>query len=155
MRCGAGLAGLVVVLKLFNPIFLPGPWLVLGSLVELAAKGQLWIHVAATLERVAIGFGTGAALGVALGLAAGYLAPVRNVVEPLVEMLRPIPPLAMLPMFIVWVGIGESLQGRVHHLRHVLSDLPDHRDRRAPDRSAPAARGAEPRRRRIRSSSRA
>jgi len=102
------LAGLVVVLKLFNPIFLPGPWLVLGSLVELAAKGQLWIHVAATLERVAIGFGTGAALGVALGLAAGYVAPVRNVVEPLVEMLRPIPPLAMLPMFIVWVGIGET-----------------------------------------------
>ena len=104
----SGLAGLVVLLKLFDPIFLPGPWLVLGSLVELAAKGQLWIHVAATLERVAIGFGTGAALGVALGLAAGHLAPVRNLVEPLVEMLRPIPPLAMLPMFIVWVGIGET-----------------------------------------------
>ena len=100
-------AGLVVLLRLFNPIFLPGPWLVLGSLAELAVKGQLWGHVAATLERVAIGFGTGAALGVALGLAAGYLAPIRNVVEPLVEMLRPIPPLAVLPLFIVWVGIGE------------------------------------------------
>jgi NitT/TauT family transport system permease protein len=104
----SGAAGLVVVLQLFNPIFLPGPWLVLGSLVELAAKGQLWGHVAATLERVAVGFGSGAALGVALGLAAGYLAPVRNVVEPLVELLRPIPPLALLPMFIVWVGIGET-----------------------------------------------
>jgi ABC-type nitrate/sulfonate/bicarbonate transport system permease component len=103
----SGVAGLVVVLRLFNPIFLPGPWLVLASLAELAAKGQLWGHVAATLERVAIGFGTGAALGVALGLAAGYLTPVRNVVEPVVEMLRPIPPLAVLPMFIVWVGIGE------------------------------------------------
>jgi ABC-type nitrate/sulfonate/bicarbonate transport system permease component len=101
------LAGLVVLLELFNPIFLPGPWLVLGALVELAAKGQLWIHLAATLERVAIGFGTGAALGVGLGLAAGYLTPVRNVVEPLVELLRPVPPLAVLPLFIVWVGIGE------------------------------------------------
>jgi len=100
-------AGLVVLLRLFNPIFLPGPWLVLASLTELAAKGQLWGHVAATLERVAIGFGTGAALGVTLGLAAGYLAPIRNVVEPLVEMVRPIPPLAVLPLFIVWVGIGE------------------------------------------------
>jgi ABC-type nitrate/sulfonate/bicarbonate transport system permease component len=100
-------AGAVVVLKLFNPIFLPGPWLVVGSLVDLAARGQLWIHVAATLERVAIGFGTGAALGVLLGLAAGYFAPVRDVVEPLVEVLRPIPPLAVLPLFIVWVGIGE------------------------------------------------
>jgi NitT/TauT family transport system permease protein len=103
----SALAGVVVVLQLFNPIFLPGPWLVLGSLAELAAKGQLAGHVAATLERVAIGFGTGAAAGVTLGLAAGALAPVRNVVEPLVELLRPIPPLAVLPMFIVWVGIGE------------------------------------------------
>jgi ABC-type nitrate/sulfonate/bicarbonate transport system permease component len=101
------LAGAVVVLKLFNPIFLPGPWLVLGSVLDMAVRGQLWIHLAATLERVALGFGVGAALGVALGLAAGHLPPVRNVVEPLVELLRPIPPLAMLPMFIVWVGIGE------------------------------------------------
>jgi ABC-type nitrate/sulfonate/bicarbonate transport system permease component len=100
-------AGAVVALKLFNPIFLPGPWLVVGSLVELAVKGQLWIHVAATLERVAIGFGTGAVLGVALGVAAGSLVPIRNVVEPIVELLRPIPPLAVLPLFIVWVGIGE------------------------------------------------
>jgi NitT/TauT family transport system permease protein len=103
----SALAGLVVVLRLFNPIFLPGPWLVLGSLAELTVKGQLGGHVAATLERVVIGFGTGAAAGVTLGLAAGALAPVRNVVEPLVELVRPIPPLAVLPMFIVWVGIGE------------------------------------------------
>jgi ABC-type nitrate/sulfonate/bicarbonate transport system permease component len=101
------LAGIVVVFKLFNPIFLPGPWLVLGSLAELAAKGQLWIHVRATLERVAVGFATGAGLGVALGLAAGQLRVVRDVVEPVIELLRPIPPLAVLPLFIVWVGIGE------------------------------------------------
>jgi len=102
------LSGAVVVLKLFNPIFLPGPWLVLGSVLDMAVRGPLWIHLAATLERVAMGFGVGAALGVALGLAAGHLTPVRNVVEPLVEVLRPIPPLALLPMFIVWVGIGEA-----------------------------------------------
>ena len=102
------LSGAVVVLKLFNPIFLPGPWLVLGSVLDMAVRGPIWIHLAATLERVAMGFGAGAALGVALGLAAGHLTLVRNVVEPLVEVLRPIPPLALLPMFIVWVGIGEA-----------------------------------------------
>ncbi len=102
------LSGAVVVLKLFNPIFLPGPWLVLGNVLDMAVRGPLWIHLAATLERVAMGFGVGAALGVALGLAAGHLTPVGNVVEPLVEVLRPIPPLALLPMFIVWVGIGEA-----------------------------------------------
>jgi ABC-type nitrate/sulfonate/bicarbonate transport system permease component len=102
------LSGAVVVLKLFNPIFLPGPWLVLGSILDMTVRGTLWIHLAATLERVAMGFGVGATLGVALGLAAGQLTPVRNVIEPLVELLRPIPPLALLPMFIVWVGIGEA-----------------------------------------------
>jgi NitT/TauT family transport system permease protein len=102
------LSGAVVVLKLFNPIFLPGPWLVLGNVLDMAIRGQLWIHLAATLERVALGFGAGAVLGVGLGLAAGHLTPVRHIVEPLVELLRPIPPLAMLPMFIVWVGIGET-----------------------------------------------
>jgi ABC-type nitrate/sulfonate/bicarbonate transport system permease component len=98
----------VIALGLFNPIFLPGPWVVASALVTMAAKGQLWPHVAATLERVAIGFTTGAALAIVLALPAGYFRSVRNVVEPVVEMLRPIPPLAMLPLFIVWVGIGET-----------------------------------------------
>jgi ABC-type nitrate/sulfonate/bicarbonate transport system permease component len=101
-------SGAVVIWQLFNPIFLPGPWLVLGNVLDMAVRGQLWIHLAATLERVAVGFGTGAGLGVGLGLAAGHLRPIRAVVEPLVELLRPIPPLAVLPMFIVWVGIGET-----------------------------------------------
>jgi ABC-type nitrate/sulfonate/bicarbonate transport system permease component len=101
-------SGLVVLLRLFNPVFLPGPWVVVGALVELGMKGQLWGHVAATLERVVLGFTTGALLALGLGLAAGGIRPVRNLVEPIVELLRPIPPLAMLPLFIVWVGIGET-----------------------------------------------
>ena len=100
--------GLVQLTRPFNPLFLPAPWVVVGALTELATKGQLWPHVVATLERVAIGFATAAALAVALGLLAGQLRPVRNIVEPVVELLRPIPPLAVLPMFIVWVGIGEA-----------------------------------------------
>jgi ABC-type nitrate/sulfonate/bicarbonate transport system permease component len=100
-------SGLVVLLGLFNPVFLPGPWVVIGELIELALKGQLWGHVAATLERVVLGFTTGALLALGLGLAAGGIRPVRHLVEPIVELLRPIPPLAMLPLFIVWVGIGE------------------------------------------------
>jgi ABC-type nitrate/sulfonate/bicarbonate transport system permease component len=101
-------SGVVVALRLFNPIFLPGPWVVFGSIVQLAASGQLWGHVAATLERVVVGFGTGALLALALGLPAGYFPLLRNLIEPVVEILRPIPPLAMLPLFIVWVGIGEE-----------------------------------------------
>jgi sulfonate transport system permease protein len=101
-------SGLVVLFGLFNPIFLAGPWLVLGKVIQLALGGELWGHIASTLERVAVGFATGALLALALGLPAGYFRPFRNLVEPVVEILRPIPPLAMLPLFIVWVGIGEG-----------------------------------------------
>ena len=94
--------------KLFNPIFLPGPWLIAGALWTLAVKGQLWGHIGATLQRVAIGFTAGAVVAISLGLVAGYVRAVRNVLEPVVELLRPIPPLALLPLFIVWVGIGEG-----------------------------------------------
>src|SRR5438034_11041034 len=52
-------SGLVVLGNLFNPIFLAGPWRVLGKVAELAATGQLWGHVAATVERVVVGFATG------------------------------------------------------------------------------------------------
>src|SRR5436190_20290117 len=101
-------SALVVVVKLFNPIFLPGPWMIADSLLTLAVKGQLWGHLGATLQRVAIGFTTGAVLAIGIGLPAGHFRLIRNLVEPVVEMLRPIPPLAMLPLFLVWVGIGES-----------------------------------------------
>ncbi len=101
-------AAIVDIGRLFNPIFLPGPWVVAGKVLRLGLDGQLWIHVGATLQRVAVGFTTGAALALALGLLAGHVRGVRTLVEPVVELLRPIPPLAMLPLFIVWVGIGEG-----------------------------------------------
>jgi ABC-type nitrate/sulfonate/bicarbonate transport system permease component len=101
-------SGLVIVLQLFNPIFLAGPWLVLGKVLQLAVNGQLWAHLGATVERVGIGFLGGAVLALGLGLPAGHFPRVRSLLEPVVEILRPIPPLAVLPLFIVWVGIGES-----------------------------------------------
>ena len=82
--------------------------MVLGAIVELAMKGQLWAHTASTLERVALGFTTGALAALILGLIAGYVRAVGDLVEPIIELLRPIPPLAVLPLFIVWVGIGEG-----------------------------------------------
>jgi ABC-type nitrate/sulfonate/bicarbonate transport system permease component len=100
--------GLVEATRPFNPLFLPAPWVVIGALLDLASRGQLWVHVAATLERVAVGFTVGAVLALGLGLLAGQIRAVRGVVEPVIELLRPIPPLAMLPLFIVWIGIGEA-----------------------------------------------
>ena len=104
----SGAAGAVSLLKLFNPIFLAGPWLVFGTLLQVARDGQLWGHIAATLERVVLGFSLGALLAIGLGLLAGASRVLDRVVEPVVELLRPIPPLAVLPLFIVWGGIGEA-----------------------------------------------
>jgi ABC-type nitrate/sulfonate/bicarbonate transport system permease component len=101
-------SGLVERYRPFNPIFLAGPWLVLGKVWQLAAGGQLWGHVGATVWRVAAGFAIGTAAALLLGVLAGQVAVLRRIVEPVVELLRPIPPLAMLPLFIVWVGIGET-----------------------------------------------
>ena len=102
--------------------------------------------MAATLQRVAIGFGTGAALGVALGLAAGLpgAGPQRGGAA---RGDAAADPAAGDAADVHRVGRDRrGLQDRVHHLRDVLSHLPDHRDRRASDRSAAAARGAQPRR---------
>jgi ABC-type nitrate/sulfonate/bicarbonate transport system permease component len=104
----SGAAGAVSLLKLFNPIFLAGPWLVFGTLWQFARDGQLWSHVVATVERVVLGFSLGALVAVGLRLPAGASGVLGRVVEPVVELLRPIPPLAVLPLFIVWVGIGEA-----------------------------------------------
>jgi ABC-type nitrate/sulfonate/bicarbonate transport system permease component len=65
------------------------------------------VHIAATLQHVATGFTVAALLGISLGVLSGRWPRLRHVFEPVVEVFRPIPPLVVLPLFIVWVGIGE------------------------------------------------
>src|SRR3989442_1900140 len=101
-------SGLVVLGNLFNPIFLAGPWRVLGKVAELAATGQLWGHVAATLERVVVGFATGALLALALGLPAGPFPLVPDRVAAGVEILQPVLPLAVLPLFLVSAAVRAT-----------------------------------------------
>jgi ABC-type nitrate/sulfonate/bicarbonate transport system permease component len=101
------MAAVVKGYGLMNPIFLPSPWTVFGKILTMALARQLEVHIAATLQRVALGFTLAAVLGVTLGVMAGRWRWLRHLLEPVVEVFRPIPPLAMLPLFIVWVGIGE------------------------------------------------
>lgn len=65
-------------------------------------------HVAVSLRRIAAGFTAGAALGIAIAIAAGWYRTFGNFVRPVIELLRPIPPLAWIPMAIVWFGLGEA-----------------------------------------------
>ena len=95
------------VLKVFNPVLLPSPDEVLRAGIKMAASGELLRHITASLSRVLWGFGIAAALGIGVGTALARSRVLEHLVEPALEMLRPIPPLAFLPMMVLWFGIGE------------------------------------------------
>jgi ABC-type nitrate/sulfonate/bicarbonate transport system permease component len=95
-------------LEIVNPVLLPTPTEVGKVLADSLRDGTLPRHVATSLVRVGEGFGIAAGLAIALGLLAAMCGPLRFVVEPVIEFIRPIPPLAFLPMFLVWFGLGEA-----------------------------------------------
>ncbi len=94
-------------LGVMNPVLLPTPGAVATVFGAAVLDGTLARHVATSLLRVVIGFGAAALAAVALGLTAALCVPLRLIVEPVIEFVRPIPPLAFLPMFLVWFGLGE------------------------------------------------
>jgi ABC-type nitrate/sulfonate/bicarbonate transport system permease component len=96
------------VWRVFNPALLPSPGDVLEAAVQLTYSGELPRDVAASLGRVIMGFLIAAFLGVSLGTLIGRSRNMERLLEPALELLRPIPPLAFLPMFVLWFGIGES-----------------------------------------------
>lgn len=90
-----------------SPAVFPAPSAaVLGTLARVPL-GAIVGHVAISLQRIAEGFALGAVLGIAIAIAAGWYRGLGNLVRPVIEMLRPIPPLAWIPMAIVWFGLGE------------------------------------------------
>jgi len=95
-------------LEIMNPVVLPTPGDVLAVAVEAVRDGSLPRHLATSMLRIVAGFGLAALAALGLGLLAGLCAPLRLALEPVIEFVRPIPPLAFLPMFLVWLGLGEA-----------------------------------------------
>lgn len=93
--------------KAFNPILLPTPIDVVRAGIDAIQTGELQANIIASMRRVIQGFGIAAVAGVVVGLAVGTWRPLEKLVEPMIELLRPIPPLAFLPMMVLWFGIGE------------------------------------------------
>lgn len=87
---------------------LPTPTRIVEEISNMAASGALVSHLSATLGRVAIGFSLGAVVAVILGTAVGYYNLAEKVMDPLIQAFRSIPALAWVPLFILWMGIGES-----------------------------------------------
>lgn len=90
-----------------NQVF-PGPLAVLMSMQELIANGELLKHSVASLFRVSVGFFLAVLLGIPLGIILGRLEIAKLLFNPLVQFLRPISPLAWIPLAMLWFGIGDQ-----------------------------------------------
>lgn len=103
----------VTALKLISPLFLPAPQQVLHQLFVIASPqgfmdATLWQHLAASLTRILIALLAAVVIGVPVGIAMGLNDTVRGILDPLIELYRPVPPLAYLPLMVIWFGIGET-----------------------------------------------
>jgi taurine transport system permease protein len=103
----------VTALQLISPLFLPAPQQVLHQLVVIASPqgfmdATLWQHLAASLGRILVALLAAVVIGVPVGIAMGLSDTVRGLLDPLIEIYRPVPPLAYLPLMVIWFGIGET-----------------------------------------------
>ena len=87
---------------------LPSPLDVQRGMAELLSKGLLWNYIGDSLRRVGIGFSIATVLAIPLGLTLGWYPVAAQVVNPAIQMLRPISPIAWIPLAIVWFGIGDA-----------------------------------------------
>jgi NitT/TauT family transport system permease protein len=94
------------VTRAHTPYF-PTPFKVLTGIVELARNGTLVQHIAASLMRVSIGYLAALAIGIPLGVLMGWFSGVFYAINPLVQLLRPISPIAWIPLAILWFGVGN------------------------------------------------
>ncbi|MCY1295291.1 putative aliphatic sulfonates transport permease protein SsuC [compost metagenome] len=90
------------------PEYLPPPVQISRAFIEFAQSGELFRQSAVSLLRAAIGFLIGATAGVILGLIGGSVRPVRDLVEPIIIALNPVPKIAFLPIFIIAFGMGHG-----------------------------------------------
>lgn len=113
----AGVVPLVAVLVAWEAVgrlswvpslFLPAPSAVLVEASRMAASGELWRHLGISLVRIGLGFLVGGAAGTAAGLLLGASRLAEAVGNPLLAAAYPIPKIALLPLMILWLGIGET-----------------------------------------------
>lgn len=109
----AVLMGLVVCWQfastfIFNRALLPTPVETFQATLAMALSGELWKDIGVSLFRILAGYAGGVVVGVSLGILVGYFHIVREITDPIIELLRPISPVAFVPVSILWFGIGEE-----------------------------------------------
>lgn len=101
----------VTNLGLVGPTYLPSPQDLFASFTQLLTKGYqrapLWEHIGISLFRALTGFALGVAVGIPTGLITGYMRGADAAMSPIMAFIRPIPPIAFIPMVVLYFGLGE------------------------------------------------
>ena len=91
-----------------NIVLFPPPSIVAVAVLEWVRSGQFFLDLGASLYRVVTGFAVGAVMGVVLGVLTGQIPLISSLLSPLFHILRPIPPIAFVPIVILWFGLSET-----------------------------------------------
>jgi NitT/TauT family transport system permease protein len=91
-----------------HSLIFPTPWAVVTGTLELLHDGTLWRDIGASLARVAVGFGLAVCVAVPLGLWMGWVRSAYTTLNPIFQILRPISPIAWIPIAILWFGVGDA-----------------------------------------------
>jgi NitT/TauT family transport system permease protein/taurine transport system permease protein len=92
---------------IFNPFLIPPPLVVLQTAVPMVESGEIFRHVTISMIRVSVGFISGSLVAVVLGVLLGRILVLNEVLDPIIELLRYLSPTAMIPIAVIWFGIGE------------------------------------------------
>jgi len=93
-------------LHMFKPVILPPPSTVLLSMIGMIGNGEIFMHAGYSLMRVLLGFAVAAVVAIPLGIAMGWVREISYIIDPIMEVLRPIPPIAWIGLALLWFGLG-------------------------------------------------
>lgn len=91
-----------------NPVIMPSPSKVMDTVGSLVGRGTLWTNLLVSVGRVLKGYFVAAALGIVLGIFIGLSRHLDRLTGLMIQLIKPIPPIAWIPLVILWFGIGES-----------------------------------------------
>jgi len=93
---------------LVNPYMIPPPSVVFHTAIPMIASGEILTAVGVSLVRVLVGFFSGSLVGIVLGVAMGRIEIINRLLDPVIELARYLSPTAMIPIAVIWFGIGET-----------------------------------------------
>ncbi len=92
---------------IFNPFLIPPPLEVIRTAIPMIMSGEIFADVSISMSRILVGFFSGSLIGVIFGVLLGQIRVLHDLLDPIMELLRYLSPTAMIPIAVIWFGIGE------------------------------------------------